>query len=215
MSIIKKMKDPVSSLTHMAWAILAVPVTVVLIIMSLNSGGRHIISFIVFGISLILLYTASAVYHMIAKPELQQILKKIDHSMIFVLIAGTYTPICILILNGIWGVGILASVWITAAVGIILKVFWNMPRVVSAGIYVIMGWASLVAFAPLSAAMPLGGLLLLIGGGLVYTLGAIIYAAKWQPVNLKFFGFHELFHIFVMAGTVCHVILMFIYVLPA
>lgn len=216
-----KMKDPVSCLTHMAWAILAVPVTIVLVVLaSVLATPAHVVSFAIFGVSLILLYTASTVYHLIKLPRLQLFLRKLDHSMIFVLIAGTYTPMALITLQGAWGdawgISILSVIWGIAAVGIVLKIFFfNIPRWISTLMYILMGWISVIAIVPLSSALPVGGLILLFAGGIVYTAGGVIYAIKRPVLRFKYFGFHEVFHIFVMAGSALHVVLMFVYILPA
>ena len=134
--------------------------------------------------------------------------------MIFVLIAGSYTPVCLINLRGKTGWTLLALVWAFALGGIILKAIWiNAPRWLSTAIYVIMGWLIVFAFYPLEKAVPIGGIVLLAGGGIIYTLGAVIYAVKWPKLNFKMFGFHEIFHLFVMAGTAMHTAFMFAYVL--
>ena len=134
--------------------------------------------------------------------------------MIFVLIAGTYTPVCLIKLNNSIGYIILTIVWIIAVLGMILKIFWiNAPRWFSTSIYVIMGWLSVFAFFPLINAVEIGGILLLLLGGIVYTIGAIIYATKYPNISYKFFGFHEIFHLFVIGGSFCHILFMFLYVL--
>ena len=134
--------------------------------------------------------------------------------MIFVLIAGTYTPVCLVILRGAWGYALLSVIWTIAVTGIVVKVcVKNLKRWVSTLIYVLMGWLALVVLYPLVKATSAGALTLLLLGGLTYTLGALIYAVKRPKLNLRFFGFHEVFHLFVIAGTVFHVVFMFIYVL--
>ena len=211
--MINSIKDPISMVTHLSWAILAIPVTVLLIVFAvLNGGGAsYVVSFSIFGASLILLYTASTVYHWINIPKFQMLLKRIDHAMIFVLIAGTYTPISLLVLPTAWGLGILIAIWSIAIIGIILKLFWiTMPRGLGSGIYIAMGWTVVVAISPLrQTLLPLGQLLLL-GGGIMYTIGGIFYALKWPPLKFKLWGFHEIFHLFIMAGSAFHVALMFI-----
>lgn len=213
-----KIKDPVSSLTHMLFAILAIPCTILL----LYYAGKyatvwHIVSFAIFGVSLLLLYSASTVYHMLSLSEkATKLLKKIDHMMIFILIAGSYTPICLIPLRGIWGWSLLILVWGMAIAGIFLKAFWiDAPRWLGTLIYVVMGWSVIIAFYPLVKTIPIGGVILLALGGITYTIGAVIYALKWPKFHFKMFGFHELFHLFVMGGTVFHVIFMFKYILFA
>ena len=109
----------------------------------------------------------------------------------------------------------LTAIWVVAIAGIIMKAVWKkMPRVLSTIIYVVMGWLAVIAIVPLSRALPIGGLVFLFVGGLIYTVGGVIYALKWPKLKNKFFNFHEIFHLFVMGGTVLHVLLMFLYVLP-
>lgn len=211
-----QIKDPVSAFTHFIGFLLAIPVTALLIIKSYQEASMiHVISFTIFGLSLLMLYGASTIYHTFSvKKELELKLKRIDHMMIFVLIAGTYTPVCLIKLRGVVGWSLLAFVWGFALAGILLKIFWiNAPRWLSTSIYVLMGWFVLFAFYPLEKAVPIGGILLLLSGGLIYTLGAVIYAAKWPKLPFKSFGFHEIFHLFVLGGTAMHTIFMFSYVL--
>jgi len=217
-----KIKDPVSSLTHLAFAILAVPCTAVFLcfavrnaIESKSGAVAQIVGLAVFGLTLFLLYTASAVYHMLnVSDRASNILRRIDHIMIFVLIAGTYTPVCLVTLRGAWGTTLLVLIWLIALAGVLLKVFWfNMPRWLSSAIYVVMGWLAVIAFYPLVQTIHWDGALLLVAGGLTYTLGAVIYALKWPRLAGPVFGFHELFHLFVMGGTVLNIVFMFKYVL--
>lgn len=211
-TLIKKIKDPVSCLTHMAGAILSIVGLVFLVVMAAKTKTPwHIVGFSIFGASLILLYTASTVYHMLnISDKVNLILRKIDHMMIFVLIAGTYTPICLTVLRGVWGWVILSVVWAIAISGIFLKGFWmNAPRWLSTAIYLVMGWIVVIAIYPLSKTMPLTGLILLGVGGLMYTVGAVIYGLKWPKINFKYFGFHDIFHIFVLAGSLSHFFMMY------
>lgn len=211
-----KIKDPVSAATHFAGFLISIPVMICLILKSVEEAlPLHVVAFTVFGISLLLLYGASTIYHtMDVKKETEVKLKRIDHMMIFVLIAGSYTPVCLINLRGKTGWTLLALVWAFALGGIILKAIWiNAPRWLSTAIYVIMGWLIVFAFYPLEKAVPIGGIVLLAGGGIIYTLGAVIYAVKWPKLNFKMFGFHEIFHLFVMAGTAMHTAFMFAYVL--
>lgn len=212
----QKIKEPISSLTHLLFAVLAVPCTAILVYTAcLYATVWHVVSFSIFGLALLLLYSASAIYHMLPLSEKATlILKKIDHMMIFILIAGTYTPICLVPLRGVWGWTLFGLVWGMAIAGIVLKAVWiNAPRWLSTAIYVVMGWSVVIAFYPLIQSISIEGVLLLSIGGIAYTLGAIIYAFKWPRINLRMFGFHELFHLFVMAGTIFHVIFMFKYVM--
>ena len=216
MNIFKNWREPISALTHLIALVFILPITFVLVYLGYKKGGNYyLFSFLIFSISISLLYLASTIYHMlIVKESTIKILKKIDHMMIFVLIAGTYTPVCLIKLNNKVGYSILVLVWTIAILGIILKMIWiNAPRWLSTSIYVVMGWLSILAFFPLIRAIEINGILLLLLGGIIYTIGAIIYATKYPKICNKFFGFHEIFHLFVIGGSVCHIIFMFKYVI--
>ena len=203
----KILRDPVSSITHMIGAVAAIPGLVFLIRYALKYGTAvHLVSFIIFGVSLILLYSASATYHGVTvRDSVVKIFRKIDHMMIFVFLSGTYTPICLIALKGAMGYSILITIWLIAVIGIITKAFWiSMPRWASALIYLAMGWFALVAVFQLVANLSATALILLLAGGLCYTIGGIIYGTKFSVINFKHFGFHELFHLLVMGGSACH-----------
>ncbi len=211
-----KVKDPVSGFTHLLGALLSVVGLILLVIYAVRNGTVwHIISFSIFGASLILLYTASSLYHLLPLSDKGSvILRKIDHMMIYVLIAGTYTPVCLVPLRGGWGWSLLCSIWGIAMVGIILKLLWfNAPRWLYTLFYVIMGWLVVIAAVPLVRSMPAGALGWLAAGGILYSLGALIYGTKWPRLKSKVFGFHEIFHLFVLYGSFCHFWLMLRYVL--
>lgn len=211
-----KVKDPVSGFSHLIGAVLSVIGLVVLLRYAIILGTVwHIVGFAVFGASLILLYTASSVYHLVnASEKSTRILRKLDHVMIYVLIAGTYTPICLVPLRGGWGWSLLISIWGIAMAGIILKLLWfDAPRWLYTLFYVVMGWLVVIAFMPLVRTVPLNGVLLMVGGGVMYTVGALIYGTKWPKIKSKVFGFHEIFHIFVLYGSLFHFYMMFRYVL--
>jgi len=213
---IKNIKDPVSCLTHMAGAIASIVGLVFLLTKAISLGTpTHIVGFSIFGASLILLYTASTVYHMLdISDKVNLILRKIDHMMIFVLIAGTYTPICITALKGSWGFTLLAIIWTIGILGIILKLFWmDAPRWFSTAIYTAMGWLIVIAIYPLSKVLPTGALVYMGLGGVFYTVGAVIYGLKWPKINFKHFGFHEIFHIFVLAGSTSHFLMVYNYLI--
>ena len=204
-------RDPVSCLTHLAGAVAAVFCAIWMVGRAAPFGAAYTVSFAVFGVSLVLLYTASAVYHLPrAGDSVIQVLRRIDHTMIFFLIAGTYTPVCVIPLRGPWGWSILAVVWGLALLGTFMKIFWlHAPRALSTAIYVIMGWIVVVAFYPLLNAVSTGSFVLLLLGGLSYTLGAVIYALKWPPLKkIQWIGFHEIFHLFVLLGSAFHVLFM-------
>lgn len=216
-----KVKDPISGFTHLAWAILSIVGLVFLVVASAYSDepGWNITSCAIFGASLILLYVCSANYHLFNVGEkASTILRKLDHIMIYFLIAGTYTPICLGPLRGGWGWSIFGIVWALAIAGIFLTIFWlDAPRWLTTGIYLGMGWIVLVAVYPMivtfSELGALSSLLWLLAGGLFYTVGAVLYGLKWPKLKNKYFGFHEIFHIFIMLGSLCHFWFIFRYVL--
>lgn len=211
-----KVKDPVSGFSHLLGAVLSAIGLVFLVHYAVTDGTVwHIVAFSIFGASLILLYTASSVYHLLVVSEKSSlILRKIDHMMIYVLIAGTYTPVCLIPLRGGWGWSILISIWGIAMAGIVLKLLWfNAPRWLYTLFYLIMGWLIVIAFVPLLRTMPPAAILWLVAGGLLYTVGGVIYGTKWPRLKSKVFGFHEVFHLFVLYGSFCHFWMMFKYVL--
>lgn len=202
-----KLKDPISALTHMAGAIASIVALVFLIIVSATEGNAYnVVSCTIFGVSLILLYTFSTLYHSLKVGErATRVLRKFDHIMIYILIAGTYTPICLGPLIGPWGWSIFGVVWGIAIGGIILKAICNNPpRWLSTGLYLLMGWVVIVAVVPMLNTFSLEALLWLLAGGIFYTLGAVIYGLKKPALPFKNFGFHELFHVFVLLGSLCH-----------
>lgn len=210
-----RVKDPISALTHLIGAVLSCVAVVNLVMKAYETGSLlHVIGFGVFGTSLVLLYTASTVYHIVDKPEaMRKVYKRIDHMMIFVLIAGTYTPVCLITLSGPVGTTLLAIIWAIAVSGIIMKAFWiDAPRWLTAGLYILMGWLVVIAIYPIFQSLPEDGFRWLVTGGIVYTIGGVIYALKWPLKHNKWFGFHELFHVFVLGGSVCHYIMVYSYV---
>lgn len=211
-----QIKEPINAFTHFLGFLMSIPIMITLTMKAYqNASLLSVIAFLIFGISLLLLYGASTIYHTLnISQKGTALLRRIDHMMIFVLIAGTYTPVCLIPLRGNWGWTLFIAVWGFAFAGILLKIFWlNAPRWFSTLLYVVMGWLVLVAFVPLERAIPIGGIVLLASGGIVYTIGAVIYAVKWSKLKLKYFGFHEIFHLFVMGGSALHVLFMFQYVL--
>ena len=171
-----------------------------------NGETVKAVSFLIFGLSLILLYSASATYHLLRLDEKgNRVLRRIDHMMIYILITGTYTPICLVALWGVWGWSLLSVIGTLAVAGIILTLFvLNKPRWLTVSIYITMGWMALAAFVPLVRALPLGGLVWIVLGGVFYTVGAVIYARKKPDPFPGVFGFHEIWHLFVLAGSACH-----------
>jgi hemolysin III len=208
--MISKMREPVNGLTHLGGAIAALVGQVVLLIFAWN-GLDKIISVLIYGISLILLFSASATYHLVqAGPRTIQMLRKFDHSAIYVLIAGTYTPICLIAFTGFFRWGLLTIIWSLAIIGILAKVFYiNSPRWFSAGVYVIMGWLCVSAAGQMVTALSPWSLTWLLAGGAAYTLGAVIYATKIFNFMPGKFGYHEVWHIFVLAGAAAHFLSVF------
>jgi hemolysin III len=212
----QKFRNPISGLTHFAGVLLSITALILLETYATMQGTLwHIVTFAIFGISLILLYGASSMYHLLPLPPRGiSILRRIDHAMIFILIAGTYTPICLIPLRGIGGWSLFGVIWGIAIVGIFLALFWiNAPRWLSTFIYLIMGWLIVVAFYALAQTIALDGIVWLVLGGLCYSVGAVIYALKRPNPVPGIFGFHEIWHILVMAGSFCHFWAMFYYVL--
>jgi len=209
--MLKKLREPFSGLSHLVGAIISIPVTIALAVYAYTASSP-VFAFVVFGISLLLLYSASAVYHLIPGSEkVKAALRKVDHSMIFVLIAGTYTPVALGPMRGAWGYTLFGVIWGIAIAGIVMKIFWlGAPRWLSTSIYVLMGWTALFFFVPLVRTVSLAGVILVITGGVLYTLGAVIYGTKRPKMNLKKFGYHELFHIFVLGGSAAHIAFMFL-----
>lgn len=205
--MLAKLREPVSGLTHLVGALFSVAGLVWLVRAAASYGTLwHLVSFVVFGISLILLYTASSLYHLLPLSERGvRALKRVDHMMIYVLIAGTYTPFCLVPLRGVWGWSLLGVVWGLAIAGIVLKAVWlHAPRWLSTLFYVGMGWMVVVAILPLVRSMPPAAVAWLGVGGLLYTVGALIYALKWPNIIPRHLGFHEIWHLFVMGGSFSH-----------
>ncbi len=207
-------KDPGSALTHFIGMLLAILAAAPLLATAaLSSGTIAIGALAVFAASMVLLYGASTTYHTFDISEkINKLLRKIDHMMIFILIAGSYTPICAIVLEPSIGIPLLAGVWGTAVVGMLINAFWiTCPKWFSSLIYIAMGWLCVFAMVPLTRTLPAAAFVWLLLGGIIYTIGGIIYAMKLQIFNQKhrFFGSHEIFHVFVMAGSLCHYIVMF------
>jgi hemolysin III len=208
--------ETISGLTHLLGAVLSlVGLAVLVYLAAINNRPWHLVSFAIFGATLVLLYSASTLYHLLplAFTKGKSILRRIDHSMIFVLIAGTYTPICLVPLRGVWGWSLLSLIWGVAIAGVIVKAFWiKIPDWLSTGIYVVMGWFGVVVLWPLIDAVPPMGIAWLIAGGVFYTVGVIFYSLE-RFVPARWFGMHEIFHLFVLAGSFSHFWLMLKYIL--
>ncbi len=210
-------REPGSAITHFIAMMMAVFAAVPLLIKAgIQSGQENLLAMAIFMGSMILLYGASATYHSVdLTGRSLRIFRKLDHMMIFVLIAGSYTPVCLIVLGGKPGYTLLALVWGIAAVGMLVKAFWiTCPKWFSSIIYIAMGWVCVLVFGPLLNTLSTPAFLWLLAGGIIYTVGGVIYALKLPIFNSKHksFGSHEVFHLFVMGGSICHFIFMYLYV---
>jgi hemolysin III len=214
-----KPKDPGSAITHFIAMILAMLGAAPLLIKAARVPDvLHVIALSIFILSMILLYAASTVYHSLDVNEnVNKRLRKLDHMMIFILIAGSYTPVCLIVLHGRTGTVLCALVWAVALIGILIKALWiTCPKWFSSVIYIGMGWLCVLAFSQIFHAMSKPAFGWLLAGGIIYTIGGIIYALKLPIFNSKHknFGTHEIFHLFVMGGSICHFIVMYFFVAP-
>lgn len=210
-------REPGSAITHFIGMMLAVFAAVPLLIKAgIASGGRSFTAMAIFMASMILLYGASAMYHSVnLAGKSLRIFRKLDHMMIFVLIAGSYTPVCLVVLGGDLGYKLLALVWGIALAGMTVKACWiTCPKWFSSIIYIAMGWVCVLVFGQLFDTLSTAAFLWLLAGGIIYTAGGVIYALKLPIFNSKHktFGSHEVFHLFVMGGSICHFIFMYLYV---
>lgn len=214
--MVSKLREPVSGLIHLASAVLAIVGLVVLVIAGRGNALREL-SLVVYGLSLVTLFTASAVYHLVRMPNADSSRwRKFDHAAIYVLIAGTYTPICLNFFSGFLQRGFLVFIWVFALVGVVVKLFIiKAPRWVTAGIYLIMGWMAILVIKPMLVAIPIAGLLWMLAGGLLYTIGAVIYITRKFDFVPGIFGFHEVWHVFVTLAALCHFIMIYRYVAMA
>ena len=207
-------REPGSALTHFIAMMMAVFAAMPLLVKAAVSGGHvTLTAMTVFMASMILLYGASATYHSVNLTGSRlKFFRKIDHMMIFILIAGSYTPVCVIPLRDTVGYPLLFLVWGTAVTGILIKAFWiTCPKWFSSLIYISMGWLCVLAMVPLVASLPAAAFLWLVAGGVIYTVGGVIYALKLPFFNARhqYFGSHEIFHLFVMGGSLCHFVVMF------
>lgn len=212
-----RIKDPGSAITHFIAMITALLAATPLLVKAARTPGyTHLLALSVFIVSMILLYAASTIYHTLdISPKVNQILRKADHMMIFILIAGTYTPVCMLVLGDRTGWSLLALVWGIAITGMLINAFWiTCPKWFSSIVYIAMGWICVLAFGRIVEALPASAFGWLLAGGIIYTAGGIIYALKLPIFNAKhkYFGSHEVFHLFVMGGSFCHYIMMYTFI---
>lgn len=210
-------REPGSAITHFVAMMLAMVAAVPLLVKAAVSSNQVCLTAMaVFMLSMVLLYGASATYHSInVGGKILKLFRKLDHMMIFVLIAGSYTPVCLIVLGGDLGYKLLALVWGIALAGMLIKACWiTCPKWFSSIIYIAMGWVCLLVFGELLDTLPKAAFLWLLAGGIIYTVGGVIYALKLPIFNSKHasFGSHEIFHLFVMGGSICHFIFMYLYV---
>jgi hemolysin III len=210
-------REPINGLTHLAGAILAFVGLLAMVIKAATTttSPLAITAVIIFGVSMILLYATSATYHMvIARAKVIAFLRRLDHSMIFILIAGTYTPFCFISLDGKTGMILFSIIAAVAICGVVFKMVWfNCPRWISTALYLVMGWMIVFVFSPLAGSLNPFGLFLLSLGGIFYTIGAVIYGAKPKFLKSKYLGFHEIFHILILLGSLSHFFTVFLYVI--
>jgi hemolysin III len=210
-----RIKEPFCGLSHWAGVVLSVAALVILLFCA---QGRpwHTLSFAIYGASLIILYTASALYHSLHVGEkVLCSLQRLDHSAIFLLIAGTYTPVCLVALRGAWGWGLLAAIYTLALAGIAMSLFWRRaPHWLRVGLCIVMGWLALIALEPLRQVFPPAALGWLIAGGLVYSIGTVFYALDSRRLWPWRLTGHDIWHLFVLGGSACHFIVVFRYVVP-
>lgn len=215
-----KLRDPLNGLTHcIACGLSIIGLIILIVFASIWGNAYHIVSFTIFGTALVLLYLFSTLYHWLNIGEKGvSVFRKFDHIMIYVLIAASYTPICLVPLRGAWGWSIFGVVWGIAVLGIILSSVWiKAPRFLTTALYLLMGWIVIIALYPLVMTFNEAGLLYslwwLVAGGIFYTIGGIIYAFKIPKKSFHGWGFHEIFHIFIILGSVCHYWFILHYVL--
>jgi hemolysin III len=213
--MLSKFREPVNGLTHLIAAGVALIGLIVLLLIAKGQPGK-MISLLIYGLSLTLMFFSSGIYHSVkANPNALVKLRKFDHSAIYMLIAGTYTPICFNMLEGFWKWGMLGIVWGLALIGIGVKIFFiKAPRWATAGVYILMGWLCIIGIQDILAAMPVGAIIWLAVGGVIYTLGAVIYITKTLNFVPGVFGFHEVWHIFVILGALAHFIMIAYYIAP-
>lgn len=213
----KKLREPINSITHLAGAGLSLIALIAMLLKVTLSGGPaiSILSVTIFGLSLILLYTTSGTYHgIVSTQKVISFFQKLNHSMIFILIAGSYAPFCLITIGGKFGFTMFTVMTTIAILGIVFKLCWfNCPSWVDSAMYIGMGWAALFMIKPLSAILPGISLFWLVLGGIFYTIGGIIYATNSKKLKIGNWGFHEIFHIFILLGSLSHFICVYTYVI--
>jgi hemolysin III len=199
-------REPFNAFSHLVGAGLTVAATVLLLLKAQGTPANYTISFLIYGVSVFMMFFSSAVYHTInVSFKTEELFRLIDHIMIYIVIAGTYTPICDIVLDGAWRWGMLLGIWLFAVGGIVKKIFWlNAPRWFSTALYLLMGWVAVIIFPQIWESLPHGFSYWIAIGGLFYSVGAVIYAIEkpnWYPPH---FEFHELWHLFVLGGAFSH-----------
>ena len=203
---------PYSALTHGVGILLAFLALGLLLHVTAHHSAVTVTAVSVYAVSMLCLYTASTVYHSLnTSIRGRLLLRKLDHLMIYYLIAGTYTPICLISLNGMLsGRIMLIVIWTMALLGSVFTLFWiRMPRALTASIYLVMGWTAIFAIYPLHAVMTFLCFVMLLTGGVLYSVGGILYTMKWPGRNNRYFGCHEIFHVFIILGSICHFIMIY------
>ena len=203
---------PYSALTHAVGIVLALLALAVLLHITVHRGAVTITAVSIYAVSMLCLYTASTVYHSLNTSIRGRLfLRKLDHLMIYFLIAGTYTPVCLISLEGMRsGRIMLIVIWTMALLGSAFTLFWiKMPRALTSVIYLIMGWTAIFAIYPLHSVMRPICFAMLLSGGVLYSVGGVLYALKWPGRNNKYFGCHEIFHVFIVLGSICHFIMIY------
>jgi hemolysin III len=215
--VVQKVKPLLRGWFHAGAAVASVLLTIVLCWLSRMDGPR-LLSMLIFGLSMVELYTVSAIYHIKTwNPARRRVLRILDHANIFVLIAGTYTPLCFNVLDGWLRITLLVSIWVLALLGIGFAIFslqHSVPRWLNAGLYVAMGWVAVLAFPAFLAVLPWTAVATLVLGGVFYTIGAVFYALRWPDPWPRVFGYHEIFHLLVIAGSVAFAMCIWIWALP-
>jgi hemolysin III len=214
--MLRRLREPVNGLTHGIAALVSVAGLALLIYLARDGRPPVLAALIVYGITLILVFSASATYHMVdAGPRAMLFLRKLDHSAIYLLIAGSYTPVCLHFFEGFWRWGMIAIIWSLALVGVGVKLFViHAPRWVTAGVYLFMGWLSIIAAKQIVTLLPPAALAWLLLGGLFFSVGAVIYMVKKPDLWPGVFGFHEVWHIFVILGAFSHYVVMAAFIAP-
>lgn len=208
-----KLKDPISGALHFTGALLSVAAAMLLLLSALGDPWK-LVSFSVYGMTLFTLYSFSTLYHWLPQEAggKDQLFRKLDHLSIYLLIAGTYTPFCLVTIRGPWGWSLFGVIWGLAIIGMLVQsVYINVKRWLTTLIYIGMGWMAIIAIKPITENLPLNGIYLLVAGGLAYSIGGIVYATK-KPNLSKHFGFHELWHVFVLTGSFLHFLCVLLFV---